>query len=212
MGFARFPSRTSERDRNLPPLQSARSCACPHPRFRRARRNFRHSLSRVRRDLPRKGRELHHMHVLVEPRVIRVHIDDHHCAPATFAHEVVHQDLRELRVAERHESQAALDVACVELGAGAHALLQRSSEGALVHAEGLHALPEDHERLVDVARLAKALARGVGVLCALGPRKINQCKARCLDACRILSLGELSAPTREGEDVHSARRGEHAEP
>ena len=49
---------------------------------------------------------------------------------------------------------------------------------------------KDHERLVDVARLAESLARGVRVFRTLRPCKINECEACCLDARWILSLNE----------------------
>ena len=69
-----------------------------------------------------------------------------------LAHEVVHQDLRQLAVAEGHDREAALYV--TRVGPPPDTGSEAAREGALVRAERLHALAEDHERLVDVARLA----------------------------------------------------------
>lgn len=96
-----------------------------------------------------------------------------------LAHEVVHQDLCQLAVAEGHDREPALHVARVH--AHARAGGEASRERALVRAERLHALPEHHERLVDVARLAQAVTRCLRVLRALRARKVDEREARGLD-------------------------------
>ena len=137
------------------------------------------------------------MHVLVEARIVRVHVHDHHrAAPSrAIAREVVHEDLGELRVAEGHERERALHVARVELRARAHALLEGARERALVRAESFHALAEDHERLVDVAGFAEALAGGVCVLGALGAGEVDEREAGGLDACWVLAIVFVTLPS-----------------
>lgn len=105
------------------------------------------------------------MHVFIEARIVRVHVDDHDRTSVT--NEIIHEDFRELAMTERDESEATLDVACIELCARLYTLLQAASEGSLVGPKRFHALSEDHERFVDVPGFAKALPRGMGVLCAL---------------------------------------------
>lgn len=124
------------------------------------------------------------MHVLIEARVIRVYVDDHHSASVT--HEVVHKNLSEFAVTEGHQSEAALDIARVELRAGLDALLQATGQGPLVRPKCLHTLAEHHERLVDIAGFAETLARGVRVFRAFRASKIDKRQTCRLDARWVL--------------------------
>lgn len=139
------------------------------------------------------------MRVLLEAGVVRIYVHDHRLCvrfssalssqttqgatyDATVADEVVHEDLGELRVAEGHNLKCAARVARVTPARGREGLC----DAALVRAERLEALAEDHERLVDRAGLLQTLAGRLRVLRALRAREIDERQPRALDCRRVL--------------------------
>lgn len=89
-----------------------------------------------------------------------------HSSP--ISNKVIHQGLCQLAVPEWYDRQSFLDISCIHSTVFADTFLRKThGELPLVGAHHFHTLPKDHERLIDVTRLSKAITCGVGVLGAL---------------------------------------------